>query len=231
MERTQRPGLPLVGMLAVVAGATIAVSAVVTAVAGERQPAPATTSPATREPESLLQPDTSEPATVTDATQWQLIEATDGSLSFEAPRQWPTLVFVSTTGGSAVINGAGAVATTYDDYKAATTEGIVAVATDPTEATSAGLQGALIGNSGTFCPTAGCTTGKITELPTQLPSSLTQVDFQYGVAPPGTGALGELRYTIETASPTRYVVLVVRAEDPFQGEEILEHALATLKLR
>lgn len=230
MEPSSRPGLALVGILAIAAGATIAVSAVVAAVAGDQPRAPATTSAAPRQREALEEPDTSAPQTVSDPSKWQLVATPDGSLSYEAPRQWTAAVDYSEGAGANRIAGTGRMATSFDTYLAATGEGIMVVATETTDATSAGLQGAVIGSGAAFCPLSGCTTGKITELPTQLPSSLKQVDSQYAVAPPGTGTLGELRYTIETSSPTRYVVLGVRTADPYQGEEILKHAAATLKL-
>lgn len=205
-----RPGLGLVGTLVIAVGVTIVIAAVVTAVVGAKA---------------------TNPSGSAGDSDWQTVTAKGGAISFEAPSKWTTQVDVSGDAGGEKVVGAGAVATTLDDYKAATTGGIVGVVTGPTTATSAALTGATIGNSTIFCPPTRCTTGKPQELDKQLDSSVAQTRSQFTFSEPATDtSAGEFRYTIETANPTRYVVVIVRAVDPAEGADALEHALSTLKL-
>lgn len=225
-----KPGLPLVGAVAIAVGLTIVVAAVLAAIVGDKTPTP----PATTRAATGGSPSSPSATTggVSDPQRYQLVTTRDGSLDFEAPAEWTTLVQVSGTAGNDQVVGAGAVSTSLDDYKAARTDGIVAVVTGPGESTSAGLAGAIIGNSSVFCPPTACTTGKPAEKDVQLESPVTQVDSQFTVSEPAVdGGPGELRYTIETAAPTRYVVMIVRAADPAVGSDVLEHALGTLSVR
>lgn len=229
-----RPGLGLVGTLVIAVGVTIVIAAVVTAIVGAKATNPATTRPhaqASGTVPDAAPDDTAAPSGSAGDSDWQTVTAKGGAISFEAPSKWTTQVDVSGDAGGEKVVGAGAVATTLDDYKAATTGGIVAVVTGPTTATSAALTGATIGNSTIFCPPTRCTTGKPQELDKQLDSSVTQTRSQFTFSEPATDtSAGEFRYTIETANPTRYVVVIVRAVDPAEGADALEHALSTLKL-
>lgn len=208
-----RPGAPLVGAIAIGVGLTIVIAAILTAIVGERAPTPGGAS-----------------GQASDPTTWQVVRSVPGSFGFEAPVEWTTDVKGAGEVGGDEMAVAGAVSTTYDDFKAARTDGIVVAVTDPTDSTSAGFAGATIGNSDVFCPTEGdCTTGKPQEVEKVLDSPLRTVDTQYTIAPPADDSTpGEFRYTIETASPTRYIVVIVRATDPEHGAEVMEHAVATL---
>lgn len=227
MESTRpapsKPGVPLVGALLIGVGLTIAISAVLAVVLGNgAPPAPATT-------REVAEPGPDSPDVPSDPQRYQVVRSKDGAIRFEAPAEWTTRVDVSAEVGADSVTGAGAVSTTLDDYKAAKTDGVVAVVTGAGEATSPALAGAVIGNSPVFCPPTKCTTGKPTELTKQLDSPVTQSNFQFTYSTPAAdGSPGELRYTIETTAPTRYIVMIVRAADPQQGADTLEHALATL---
>lgn len=223
--RPSRPGAPLLGALIAGVGLTIAISAVLAAVVGTEAP---TTSPTTRAADG---PGPDSPQGASDPERYQVVRSKDGAISFEAPVEWGTLVDVAAKAGSDSVSGTGAVSTTFDDYKAAKTDGIVGVITGTGEATSPALAGAVIGNSSVFCPPTKCTTGTPTELTSQLDSPVTQAGFQFTFSTPAAdGEPGELRYTIETPAPTRYIVMIVRAADPQQGADAMEHALATLQV-
>lgn len=217
-----RPGAPLVGAIAIGVGLTIVIAAILTAIVGERAPEVSRPDSATTSGGPSGQ--------ASDPTKWQVVVSTPGSFGFEAPLGWTTEVKATAEVGGDKVAVAGAVSATYDDFKAAKTEGVVVAVTDPTDSTSAGFAGALIGNSDVFCPTAGgCTTGKPQEVEKVLDSPVRAVDTQYTIAPPADDDTpGEFRYTIETASPTRYIVVIVRATDPEDGADVMEHAVATL---
>lgn len=222
--RSSRPGVAITGVVIIAVGLTIVVSAVLAAIVG--------TDSSTGPPPSRAQTSSpgGEPEPEAAAGQ-QIVQTRDGSLSFEAPAEWTTRVDVSSSAAGTNVTGAGAVETTYNDYKAATTGGILAVVTDVTEPTSAGLMGALIGNSSLFCPPGGCTTGKPVEVDVKFPSPVTAVDTQLTLSDPASaGSPGEMRYTIETEAPTRYIVLIARSADPHALADVIEHAVATLTL-
>lgn len=203
--------MALVGVLAIAIGLSLVIAAVLAATLGTKKPAPAASAA---------------------APGYQVVQSKGGELSFEAPLEWSTKVEVSDTAGVDEVVGAGAVSTSMDDFKAAETDGVVAVVTGPGASTSAAFAGATIGNSTVFCPPTHCTTGKPQEIDKQLTSPVPQNDSQFTFSEPASdNSAGELRYTIETAPPTRYVVVIVRARDPAKGTDVIEHAVGSLTLK